>query len=168
MAQNNNNMDIIQWNSDATNSDVCFICDENNEGHPDEDNICPDCDEKWQYDEEKDAYIPIYNTQTNPPYCCDGGCGTIVGEGWDHDCERVCPDCVGELLVSRKATIMIQKFWREYVVRRLVKTQYEEEEEEEACNECDKCGSQSFKYSTEICEQLGDGYYCCECVEEQK
>ena len=85
--------DIIQWNSDATNSDVCFICDKENEGHPDEDNICPDCDEKWQYDEEKDAYIPTYNTQTNPPYCCDGGCGTIVGEGWDHDCERVCPDC---------------------------------------------------------------------------
>ena len=39
-----------------------------------------------------------------------------------------------------------------------------ENEEEEAPNECDKCGSQSFKYSTEICEKLGDGYYCCECI----
>ena len=39
-------------------------------------------------------------------------------------------------------------------------------EDDEAPNECDKCGSQSFKYSTEICEKLGDGYYCCECIKK--
>jgi hypothetical protein len=120
MAPNNNNTDIIQWNSDATNSDVCFICDKKNEGDEDEDNICPDCDEKWEYDEEEDAYIPTrgYNTQTNPPYYCDGGCRKIVGEGWDHDCERVCPDCKEEEEEEEEeATIMIQKIWRGFVAR---------------------------------------------------
>ncbi len=37
-----------------------------------------------------------YNTMTNPPYYCDGGCGKKVGEGWDHECVRVCPDCTVE------------------------------------------------------------------------
>ena len=37
-----------------------------------------------------------YNTDTNPPYYCDAGCGKKVGEGWDHDCDRMCPDCKDE------------------------------------------------------------------------
>jgi len=35
-------------------------------------------------------------------------------------------------------------------------------------NECDKCGDKSYKYSTESCPQLGEGYYCYECIEESK
>ena len=93
------------------------------EGDEDEDNICPDCEKKWEYDEEEDAYvtgarIPTYNTQTNPPYYCDGGCGKKVGEGWDHDCERVCSDCKEEEEEEEEeATIMIQKIWRGFVAR---------------------------------------------------
>ena len=34
-----------------------------------------------------------YNTQTNPAYYCDGGCGKKVGEGYEHDCKRVCDEC---------------------------------------------------------------------------
>lgn len=35
-------------------------------------------------------------------------------------------------------------------------------------NECDKCGDKSYEYSTELCPQLGDGYYCYECIEEEE
>jgi hypothetical protein len=35
-------------------------------------------------------------------------------------------------------------------------------------NECDKCGDKSYKYSTERCPKLGDGYYCSECIEEEE
>ncbi len=38
------------------------------------------------------------------------------------------------------------------------------EEGDEEPNECDKCGSTSYKYSTVPCEKLGDGYYCNDCV----
>ena len=31
-------------------------------------------------------------------------------------------------------------------------------------NKCDKCGDESYKYSTELCEALGDGYYCQDCI----
>ena len=44
-------------------------------------------------DDDEDDDDDDYNTQTNPPYYCDGGCGRKVGEGWDHDCERICPYC---------------------------------------------------------------------------
>jgi|TARA_R110001592_G_scaffold313428_1_gene588820 hypothetical protein len=47
--------------------------------------------EQQQMKEEED-----YNTHTSPPYYCDGGCGEKVGEGHDHDCERVCSDCKEE------------------------------------------------------------------------
>jgi predicted RNase H-like nuclease (RuvC/YqgF family) len=39
------------------------------------------------------------------------------------------------------------------------------ESEDEEPNKCDKCGWESYKYSTELCATLGDGYYCPECVE---
>jgi hypothetical protein len=35
-------------------------------------------------------------------------------------------------------------------------------------NECDKCGDKSYEYSTELCPQLGDGYYCSECIKEEE
>ena len=35
---------------------------------------------------------------------------------------------------------------------------------EEEPNKCDRCGYESFKYSVEVCEQIGDGYYCYECI----
>jgi len=39
---------------------------------------------------------------------------------------------------------------------------------EEEPNKCDKCGNESYKYSTEICETLGDGYYCNDCRESDE
>ena len=36
--------------------------------------------------------------------------------------------------------------------------------DEEEPNKCDKCGDESYKYSTELCEALGDGYYCHDCI----
>jgi DNA-directed RNA polymerase subunit RPC12/RpoP len=42
---------------------------------------------------------------------------------------------------------------------------YKEEAEEEP-NECENCGGRSFKYSTELCERLGEGYYCGTCEKE--
>ena len=40
----------------------------------------------------------------------------------------------------------------------------DDDEEEEEPNKCDKCGDESYKYSTELCEALGDGYYCHDCI----
>ena len=36
--------------------------------------------------------------------------------------------------------------------------------DEEEPNKCDRCGDESYKYSTELCEALGDGYYCHDCI----
>lgn len=30
---------------------------------------------------------------THPPYYCDGGCGEIVGDGYDDKCKRICSLC---------------------------------------------------------------------------
>jgi len=30
---------------------------------------------------------------SHPPYNCDGGCGKIMGSGYDNDCKRTCSDC---------------------------------------------------------------------------
>ena len=29
----------------------------------------------------------------HPPYYCDGGCGKIVGDGYDDECKRICSLC---------------------------------------------------------------------------
>ena len=36
--------------------------------------------------------------------------------------------------------------------------------DEEEPNKCDRCGDESSKYSTELCEALGEGYYCQDCI----
>ena len=57
----------------------CFNCQEAEESS--------DCEESEEEDEED------YNSQTSPPYYCDGGCGKKMGEGYDHDCQRKCDEC---------------------------------------------------------------------------
>ena len=102
MAQNNNNTDIKETMS--LQKKECSLCGGTDEvglnGCDCEDVlICKHCDidgvnyDGWCKCGDCDT---DYNTQTDPPYYCDGGCGKIVGEGWDHDCERVCPDCKEE------------------------------------------------------------------------
>jgi len=89
---------------------TCDKChrEEYPEEYEEEDKQCRDCeieakkhcDECGGYgsddDDDEEEEEEDYNTQTSPPYYCDGGCGKKVGEGHDHDCDRVCPDCKEE------------------------------------------------------------------------
>jgi len=85
-----------------------FCKKQEEEEEEEEDKQCRDCeieakkhcDECGGYgsddDDDEEEEEEDYNTQTSPPYYCDGGCGKKVGEGHDHDCDRVCPDCKEE------------------------------------------------------------------------
>ena len=37
--------------------------------------------------------MDIEGNMAHPPYYCDGGCGKIVGDGYDDECKRICSLC---------------------------------------------------------------------------
>jgi hypothetical protein len=56
--------------------------------------MCMSChsdgEEKEEESEEEEECV------SHPPYHCDGGCGKIMGEGNEDDCNRTCESCDGE------------------------------------------------------------------------
>ena len=38
----------------------------------------------------------LCENSTHPCYKCDGGCGSIVENGYDDECQRICDSCMEE------------------------------------------------------------------------
>lgn len=80
----------------------------------------------------------------------------------DSDEEEDQHDVLDMIVLGFKTTERLNGDWNSL----LFEIRNHEFDEEEEPNKCDKCGAESYKYSTEICETLGDGYYCNDCIKK--
>ena len=88
------------------------------------------------------------------------------------DCEHLCDISRIERFALERGITRLQTIVREGNIRKgyiaeleAANTDGEDTDSDgEEPNECDQCGDQSHKYSTEVCPPIGDGYYCHECI----